>query len=100
LKCLVQKAEVNQAKHCALGTQAVRAEVAVGSTLGVIKCTLIMFVYDCVIFMLARAELIQNTRISYEMYRLLLPRRSVATADKVMSKYRVTIKEIDTFNVM
>ena len=46
-----------------------------------------MFVCDGIILTLAVAELIQNTRVSYEMYRLLLPRRSVATADKVMWKY-------------
>lgn len=49
LKCLAQEAEVNQAKHCALGTQAVRTEVAARSTLGVIKCTLIMITYDGII---------------------------------------------------
>jgi len=67
LKCLAQKAEVNQAKHCALGTQAVRAEVAAGPTLGVITYTLIMSEHDGIILMLAVAELIQNTRVSYEM---------------------------------
>jgi len=87
LKCLAQEAEVNQAKHCALGAQAVRTEVAAGSTLGVIKYTLIMIIYGGITLMFARAWIIQNTQISYERYRLLLPRRSVATANKVMCKY-------------
>ena len=36
--------------------------------------------------MFAIAELIQNTRISYETYRLLLQRVSIATANKDMCK--------------
>jgi hypothetical protein len=89
LKCLAHKAEVNQAKHCALGKQSVRTELAVRSVLGVIKCSLLVTICDGIIVMLDIPELhvIQNTRLSYAMYRLLLPRCSVATADEVMCKY-------------
>jgi hypothetical protein len=84
LKCLAQKAEVNQVKHCALVTLAV--PTARGSTLRVIKCTLIMIIYDDIILMFAIAELIQNTRMPYGKYRLLLQRLSIATANKDMCK--------------
>jgi hypothetical protein len=70
-----------------LETQAVRTEVATGSALWGIKYTLIMIICDGIILMFAIEELIQNTRISYEMCRLLLQRLSTATANKYMYKY-------------
>jgi hypothetical protein len=46
-----------------------------------------MTIYDGITPMFAIVELIQNTRIPYEMYRFLLPRRSVVTANKLKCKY-------------